>query len=269
MPTQPKPRAPIVRYFANWYQNTSQDLGFRLAIRILQFALALTSMVIYSRDLRAFTAANVHAPASWIYAEVVAALSIIVCAWCVFKNVHHRVLRLMLDFVIAVLWSAQAGYFGIVYWQDDGRGNESRPPQANEKRMKDAVAVALVCVGLWMVSWFQSVVWRCQALKQRLRNRRARKEAQRQRQGMGEQDASRESSEPALKRDERAIDGFEDVELAIKPIEEPKEEDTPAEAWVDEKSHQNDFVAHMDGSDIWAGETVRAETENPPPAYSK
>ncbi|PPJ49880.1 hypothetical protein CBER1_05027 [Cercospora berteroae] len=258
MHTQPKPRSPIVRYFANWYQNTSQDLGFRLGIRLLQFILALTIMVLYSRDLRQFTAANTRAPASWIYAEVVAALSIIVCLWCAFVNVRHRVLRLMLDFAIAILWAAQAGYFGMLYWQDDGQGNTERPELASERRMKAAIPIGLTCVALWMLSFFQSVVWRCQALKQRLRNRRARKEAKRQRQAEFGEMANRGSLEPVL---QSAAEEAHDLESA--PEKEESEEVAKAEEpWIDEKRKQNDWIAQLDSNG-------REETQDPPPAYIK
>ncbi|KAF2217136.1 hypothetical protein CERZMDRAFT_93193 [Cercospora zeae-maydis SCOH1-5] len=254
--TQPKPHSPIVRYFANWYQNTSQDLGLRVGIRLLQFALALKIMVLYSRDLRQFTAANATAPASWIYAEVVAALSIIVCLWCAFVNVTHRVLRLMVDFAIAILWAAQAGYFGILYWQDDGMGNAGRPKLASEKRMKASVTVGLVCVALWVLSFFQSAVWRCQALTQKLRNRRARKEAKRQRECEAGEMVSRRSLEPVL---QNAADEVDNPESASN-----QEEADEIPPWIDEKRKQNDWIAQLDSTP-----SFEEESQDPPPAYGK
>ncbi|KAM3424411.1 hypothetical protein BST61_g6416 [Cercospora zeina] len=261
MDTESKTRSPIVRYFANWYQNTSQDLGLRVGIRLLQFALALTIMILYSRDLRQFTAAKATAPASWIYAEVVAALSILVCLWCAFVNVRHRILRLMLDFAIAILWAAQAGYFGILYWQDDGKGNVGRPELASDKKMRAAVTVGLVCVALWMLSFFQSVVWRCQALKQGLRNRRARKEVKRQRQVEFGEVAGGASVEPVLQS------AAEDLENAPNQ-REAEESDMVVEPWINEKRKQNDWVAQLDIAPSPAGEE-QEEMQDPPPAYGK
>ena len=267
MSSQTQRASPIVRYFASWYRSTSQDLGFRLGVRILQFALAVTTMVLYSRDLRAFTAANVHAPPAWIYAEVVAALSIMVCIWCAFVNVKYHTLRLSLDFAIAILWASQAGYFGKLYWADDGLGNKDRPELANEKKMNHAVTVGLVCLGLWMFSFCQSVVWRCQAIKQSWRNRKAKKEAKRQMLGADNpMIESRGSLEPVL-RDNRSFNVTSEDQNG--DVEEQLEQSPPIhEPWLDEKRQQSEWIAGLESNDR-TGETHREESQNPPPAYSQ
>ena len=103
-----------------------------------------------------------HAPASWVYAEVVSCLSIITCIVYLSATVKH-VAWCTWDAVLGVLWAAQTGVFGNIYY---GGGHEKSQEDdfnatatASVSHMRVAVWIDLVNMILWVATTVLSIGW--------------------------------------------------------------------------------------------------------------
>lgn len=136
--------------------------SLRLTCRILQLISAIIILAIYSIDLQHFTTTNNRAPASFAFAEVSAGLSISLCTvhfWWILRSTWWCIP----EFMLAVLWAAQAGVFGMIYLSDTTTLDEE--DKARLGRMKAGIAFGLISMILWLVSFVQSLVWGCQRRK--------------------------------------------------------------------------------------------------------
>ena len=82
--------------------SSAREVIVRAALRTLQLVFAVVVAALYGVDLQGATQDSTSPPASWIYAEVAAALSILTCAAHCFFTVK-RVAWVMWDFVLCVL----------------------------------------------------------------------------------------------------------------------------------------------------------------------
>lgn len=143
------------------WKDGHKAFAIKVLSRTLQCLLAIIVVILYAVDLAKFSSGTVAAPAAWIYAEFIATVSLFTCALHYFYTLEST-WWIILDFVLCILWSAQAGYFGIIYLG----GDESTMPVeveaiTNYEAMKAGAAIGLVCVFLWLMTFIQSLVRRC------------------------------------------------------------------------------------------------------------
>ncbi|ESU08428.1 hypothetical protein FGSG_04645 [Fusarium graminearum PH-1] len=117
--------------------------------------------ILYGLDLKQSTKSNARAHPSWVYAEVVAALSMISCImqWIFMTAVWYWC---FLDALISVLWLAQFGVFASIYL--DAEAEQTFAP-ASVDRMQAAVWINLVCVVLWFVATLYGAIGCCARFK--------------------------------------------------------------------------------------------------------
>ncbi|RDW76322.1 MARVEL domain-containing protein [Aspergillus mulundensis] len=149
-PTQSRP----VEHY--WHKDGIYGLHARALLRASQFILAVTVSALYGVDLRHATSVNAHAQAEWIYAEFVAGVSAITCLAHFFVTVT-RVGWCAWDGVLFILWVAQVGVFGTIYYPavTSGYGDAT----LSVPRMRSAVWVCLVNMALWLLTAVLGVGW--------------------------------------------------------------------------------------------------------------
>src|ERR1700753_4029522 len=86
-----------------------------LAIRFLQFILAIAVIGLYAQDLSAARSAGVHSDANWVYAVVVSTLSAVVALIYMVPKVPWWRGGWIMDLLLLVLWIALFGDFGAKY----------------------------------------------------------------------------------------------------------------------------------------------------------
>lgn len=146
-----------------WHNAGPCGLITRIALRTLQFILAIIIAALYGIDLAHSTKTSTHAGSEWIYAEVVAALSAITCIVHCFATVT-RVGWCTWDFVLFVLWMAQTGVFGNIYVRADVQGDYVHAT-GSLGRMSAGVWIGLVCMVLWLGTFVLAVGWCCRTRK--------------------------------------------------------------------------------------------------------
>ena len=109
-------------------------------------------------DLHNAISSHAQAPTPWVYAEVVACLSILTCAVHTFSMVKHAAWGIW-DFVLFILWVALFGVFGSIYI--GGRNTNFENATSALSRMKAAVWIDLVNMILWLASIVQGIAWFC------------------------------------------------------------------------------------------------------------
>ncbi|CAF3623682.1 unnamed protein product [Fusarium graminearum] len=136
-------------------------LIFHALLRVLQFTFAIVVAILYGLDLKQSTKSNARAHPSWVYAEVVAALSMISCImqWIFMTAVWYWC---FLDALISVLWLAQFGVFASIYL--DAEAEQTFAP-ASVDRMQAAVWINLVCFVLWFVATLYGAIGCCARFK--------------------------------------------------------------------------------------------------------
>ncbi|RSL62075.1 hypothetical protein CEP54_005888 [Fusarium duplospermum] len=126
----------------------------QVALRCLQFIFAVISAALYGADLANWSAANTHANASWIYAEVaavLAAFSSIAQWWLALP----RTAAVIWDCVISLLWLVTVAVFAQnIYSSANVEQNFSI------NRIKAAVAIDAVNLALWLASVVEAC-WCC------------------------------------------------------------------------------------------------------------
>ena len=156
--------------FSNLYRHLSAVYCFftvSRVLRVLQFTFAIVVAVLYGIDLAHFTKIHAHADAEWIYAEFVAAVSAIAClVFSLMTSIH--IAWSVLDATIFVLWLAQVGVFGSIFYP------EVRPEYAKSTlsvaRMHAAVWIDLVNLVLWLLTALLRVAWYINSRKHYRRN---------------------------------------------------------------------------------------------------
>lgn len=129
-------------------------------LRALQLILAIVIAALYGVDLAHFTKLHAHADANWIYAEFVAAVSAIACLVFVFVAPSH-VAWSILDIVIFVLWLAQAGVFGSIFYPEVrlDYADSTLSLSSSTSRMRAAVWIDVVNVMLWLLTAVLRIAW--------------------------------------------------------------------------------------------------------------
>ncbi|KAH0098649.1 hypothetical protein KCU60_g10591, partial [Aureobasidium melanogenum] len=103
-----------------------------LAFRAIQTLLTLTTLVLYATAL----AKHPEAPSSYIYAMICSTTTLLTLF--IYSLPQFPTIRFFLwDFVLAVLWAALAGVFGMIYLNNSEKGDERI--QDMEMRMRAAV----------------------------------------------------------------------------------------------------------------------------------
>ncbi|KAL6915391.1 hypothetical protein FSST1_006886 [Fusarium sambucinum] len=143
-------------------------LIFHALLRILQCIFAVVVAILYGLDLKEATRVNARAHPSWVFAEVVAGLSMICCImqWIFMTAVWYWC---FLDAFISVLWLAQFGVFASLYL--GARFQDVLVPTSRE-RMQAAVWVNLVCVVLWFAATLYGSIGCCARCKRSRRNKK-------------------------------------------------------------------------------------------------
>ncbi|KAK4502691.1 hypothetical protein PRZ48_006117 [Zasmidium cellare] len=154
------------------WKDGHKAFAIKLISRTLQCLFAIIVIILYAVDLAKFSSANAGAPAAWIFAEVVATASLITCALHYFYTLESGWWTI-LDFVLCVLWSAQAGYFGTCFLQDDDRNIPFEIENiTNRQNMKGGAGMGLACVILWLATFVQALVMRCKLHRKKRVNRK-------------------------------------------------------------------------------------------------
>jgi hypothetical protein len=126
-------------------------------LRLLQCIFAVVIAVLYGLDLSQATEDNARADASWVYAELVAGVSIIICIMQLFFMTAVWYWGL-LDALVSVLWLAQFGVFASIYLGAEG-DKEFVP--ASRSRMQAAVWVNLISLLLWSATTLYGIIGCC------------------------------------------------------------------------------------------------------------
>ena len=131
----------------------------RAGLRTLQVAFALAVVILYAIDLKTATMQHAQADSSWIFAEVVAGLSIITCGLYSYLTIKH-VLWCIWNGVLFILWATTLGRFASLYLSI---ANESLngPSTSSVPRMKAAIWIDLVNMLLWVVDLTATIVCCC------------------------------------------------------------------------------------------------------------
>lgn len=141
-----------------WHMSGSLGLFARATLRTLQFTFAVIVAALYGIDLSQSTSTNTHANSAWVFAEVVATLSIITCGIHCLVAVK-RVAWCAWDWVLFILWVAQFGVFGAIYLGGKDLVNGQYTQSVTRMKVTDLID------GLNMMLWFTSavggVVWCC------------------------------------------------------------------------------------------------------------
>lgn len=130
----------------------------RAVLRTLQFIFALIVATLYGIDLHHATSLRAPGPASWIYAEVVAGLSMLYCAIHCFMNLKSR-MWMILDWVLAVMWAAQFGVFATIFLGPIDQKDAAMTTSLS--RMRAGVWVDMINMILWLMSALWSAAWCC------------------------------------------------------------------------------------------------------------
>lgn len=145
-----------------WHMGGLFGLISRTSLRTLQFIFAVIVAGLYGVDLAHDTRTNTHAPAEWVYAEVVCCLSAITCIIHCFVTVT-RVCWSAWDGVLFILWLAQVGVFGTIY------GSSVKPGYENATqsllRMHAAIWISLVNMLMWFATTILAITWCIRARK--------------------------------------------------------------------------------------------------------
>ncbi|RGP77833.1 marvel-like domain [Fusarium longipes] len=113
--------------------------------------------ILYGLDLAQATKDNFRAHASWVYAELVAGVSMIICIMHLFFMTAVWYWGL-LDALVSVLWLAQFGVFASIYLGVEG---DETFATASLGRMQAAVWVNLISVFLWFATTLYGIIGCC------------------------------------------------------------------------------------------------------------
>ncbi|KAF4632328.1 hypothetical protein G7Y89_g5808 [Cudoniella acicularis] len=155
-----------------WHMGASA-LIICATLRPFQCAFAIAISVLYGLDLQHSSSTHTHGNSAWIYAEVVAGLSLITCLVHFFVTVK-RVGWCFWEFVLFILWVSQFGVFGAMFI--GGKNVVDEDATNSVARMKVAVWISFVNVLLWFVTMVGGIVWCCTARRVRRRARANRLE---------------------------------------------------------------------------------------------
>lgn len=137
------------------------SLAFRAAIRTLQCTFAIVVAILYGLDLSQATNNNTKAGSAWVYAELVAGVSIIFCLVHLFFAPAVWYWGL-LDIPLFVLWLAQFGVFASIYLRARERPDDDAfSAVVSRSRMRAAVWVNLVNMLLWSATTVQGFIGCC------------------------------------------------------------------------------------------------------------
>lgn len=156
--TRPTSSSNVFRVLGAIYRS----FAVSIALRIFQFIFAIVVASLYGIDLGHFTNVNAHADAEWIYAEFVAAVSAIICLIFSFMTSIH-VAWSILDAAIFVLWLAQVGVFGSIFYPTVRPGYVGSTTSVT--RMRAAVWIDLVNMVLWLLTSVLRIAWCIHARK--------------------------------------------------------------------------------------------------------
>lgn len=124
-----------------------------LFIRSIQTLLSLTVLILYATALSKAP----QEPSSYIYAILCSTTSLLTLfIYCV-PNVPSSKLFLW-DFILAVLWAALSGVFGMIYL---GKGGEASNEWVESSNKETGMKVAVVCDLVVMVCWMITAGWGC------------------------------------------------------------------------------------------------------------
>ncbi|KAL3489203.1 hypothetical protein BJX62DRAFT_239290 [Aspergillus germanicus] len=156
-PTTPNATPPEIKPVEQYcYREGIYGLNARATLRILQYIFAIIVTGLYGVDLGHATSIKAHARAEWLYAEFVAAASAITCLIHCLVTVT-RVAWCAWDGVLFVLWLAQVGVFGTIFYPETKSGDENAIESVT--RMRAAVWISLVNMFLWFVTSSLGVGW--------------------------------------------------------------------------------------------------------------
>lgn len=146
---------------------------FRAAVRTLQCTFAIVVAILYGLDLVQATNNDTKAGSAWVYAELVAGVSMIFCLVHLFLAPAVWYWGL-LDVPVFVLWLAQFGVFASIYLgAGNKRDNDGFPTLVSRSRMRVAVWVNLVSMLLWFATTVQGVIGCCARRKKAQRKTEA------------------------------------------------------------------------------------------------
>ena len=139
-----------------WDKGGLWGLIVRGTLRSLQFVIAIIAAALYGVDLSTATHNSAHANSAWVYAELVAGLSLLTCIIRCILSVR-KVAWTAWDWVLFVLWAAQAGVFGTMYVSGHTDLNDGFT--TSPQRMKAAVSIDLVNMLLWFATAVHGAAW--------------------------------------------------------------------------------------------------------------
>ncbi|KAJ3453815.1 hypothetical protein MRS44_018447 [Fusarium solani] len=151
-----------------WEKEGATGLLIRAVLRGLQCVFALVVVVIYALDLRRATQDGVKPDSTWIYAEFVAGLPMLVCISHLFlTTIQCR--WTILDRLLFILWMAQFAVFAPMYI-GSGKPPKNERFKPSQSRVRSVVWINLVGMLLWLATTIQGTS-RCRARRQKRRQK--------------------------------------------------------------------------------------------------
>ncbi|TLD07908.1 hypothetical protein PgNI_10477 [Pyricularia grisea] len=124
-----------------------------MVLHFFAFALALTVCGLYGVDLTRARESGVAADPKWVFAEVVAGISVFTTLVYLIPFVLRFAGVPIWNLILFILWIAVFGVFGSMYINEDPEGDQGI------QRMKNAVWVDLANALLWLIIAIASGVY--------------------------------------------------------------------------------------------------------------
>ncbi|RDL42504.1 uncharacterized protein BP5553_02483 [Venustampulla echinocandica] len=152
----------------SYYWNISGLSGplIRVTLRTFQIIFALIVAALYGVDLQHATKTHTKANSAWVYAEVVASLSILTCTVHLCVTIT-RIGSCVWDWVVFLLWVSQFGVFAAIYI--GGKSGTDKIAIESVSRMQAAVWIDMVNMLLWLGTAGGGIVWCCTERRARRR----------------------------------------------------------------------------------------------------
>lgn len=240
-----------------WHAKGPLGLYSRTFLRTSQFILSLIIIGIYGPDLANATKSSSTALAPWVVVILISFASGVTCIVHVFATVIRVALASTWDFMLAVMWAAMTGTFGVVFVSGKQDKEKMADFTLDTTRMKVGVWLDLIMMILWLSSSFQGCLWCCTARKLTRRT-----------------DIPAKDDDNVVSKDlengesrSRSEDSYDSAEMVR--ISPPSSRSDALSTTVKKDSEKGDFLEEQPAGSSAGAEQRSRGFEFPPPVYSR
>lgn len=158
-----------------WNLNGGHGLVVRTAFRTGQFVFAIVAMGLYGADLAYFSRTNQEAPSTWLFAEVLVAFSVLLCAAHCILTIKH-LMWTILDSFLFLMWLVLAVLAG----QAAFGGEDVQGINPKNTHIMAALWIDLINMVLWLATLVEASLLCCTArtVRRKLENLEMRTDAE-------------------------------------------------------------------------------------------